>query len=64
MATSNSPSIGLTHPTINPHPSVAVSTDGRSEYCECNSCEYTTEIDDDLPPKCPDCGGALTRATP
>lgn len=61
MATSDAPPIGLAHPTVTPSPSVAPSTHGRSDECTCADCEYTVEIDGDLPPKCPDCGGALTR---
>jgi rubrerythrin len=56
MAASDSPPVGLNHPSVNPHPSVTPSTHGT---CECNDCGYAIALDDDLPPKCPDCGGAL-----
>ncbi|MFC4447490.1 hypothetical protein [Halorussus aquaticus] len=57
MAASDSPPIGLRHPTVNPHASADTSTHGA---CECNDCGYAVELDDTLPPKCPDCDGALT----
>ena len=62
MAASNSPPIGFDHPTVDPSPNAAA-TDGRSGDCECHDCDYAVEIDPDLPPKCPACGGALTRVT-
>ena len=62
MAASHSPPIGFDHPTVNPYPN-ATATDGRSEGCACHDCDYAVEIDADLPPKCPACGGALTRIT-
>ena len=61
MAASDSPPIGLSHPTVNPNPSEVGR--GRSERCECIDCGYTVETTDDLPPTCPDCGGALTLVT-
>jgi Zn finger protein HypA/HybF involved in hydrogenase expression len=61
MAASDSPPIGLSHPTVNPHVSEATSAHGA---CECNDCGYAVELADDLPPKCPDCGGALTFVMP
>lgn len=61
MATSDAPPIGLTHPTVSPSPSGAPPTRGRSDECACADCEYTVAVDEDLPPKCPECGGALTR---
>ncbi|UPV99890.1 hydrogenase maturation nickel metallochaperone HypA [Halorussus gelatinilyticus] len=60
MAVSDSPPIGLRHLTVNPDPSGTTSPQDRSGTCECNDCSYTVETDDDLPPKCPDCDGALT----
>lgn len=60
MATSDAPPIGLAHPTVTPSPDPP-SARGRSEECGCADCEYTVEIGDGLPPKCPECGGALTR---
>lgn len=63
MAASDSPSIGLRHPTANPSPS-GTSTHGRSEQCECNDCEYAVEVGDELPSTCPKCGGALTLVLP
>lgn len=59
MATSDTPPIGLDHPTVTPSPDL--SPHGRPDRCGCTDCDYTTEIDGDLPVKCPDCGGALTR---
>lgn len=69
MATSDTPPVGLDHPTValspapssESHPGASRSDEGRSDECACADCEYATEIDGDLPEKCPDCGGALTR---
>jgi hypothetical protein len=61
MSASDVPSLGLRHPTADPYPDDATATGG-SGSCECNDCSYTVAIGDGLPPKCPDCGGALTRA--
>lgn len=63
MATSDSPPIGLSHPTANPSPS-GTSAHRRSERCECHDCEYTVAVDDELPATCPKCGGALTLVLP
>ena len=60
MAASDVPTLGLRHPTADPSPDDRAGTGG-SGRCECNDCEYTVEIDDGMPPKCPECGGALTR---
>lgn len=62
MAASDSPPIGFDHPTVDPHPN-AIAADGDSDGCECHDCDYTVEVDADLPSKCPACGGALTRTT-
>ncbi|NHN61568.1 MULTISPECIES: hypothetical protein [Halorussus] len=62
MAASDSPPIGLAHPTVNPESGVGPA-DRRTDRCACNDCDYTVETGDDLPPKCPDCGGALIRFT-
>ncbi len=61
MAASDSPPVGVSHPTVDPRSNAASSTHGRAERCTCTDCAYTVQIDADLPPKCPDCGGALTR---
>ncbi|PSQ47811.1 hypothetical protein BRD15_06525 [Halobacteriales archaeon SW_6_65_15] len=63
MAASDVPSLGLRHPTADPCPDEA-GANGGSGNCECNDCDYTVEIADGLPPKCPNCGGALTRVGP
>jgi primosomal protein N' len=60
MAVSDTPPIGLGHPTVNPDPSGTTSPQERSGTCECNDCQYSVGMDDDVPSKCPDCGGALT----
>ena len=59
MAVSDGPPIGIRHPTVNPTPDTATAQ-SRSGTCECVDCGYVVGTDDDLPPKCPDCGGALT----
>lgn len=61
MATCDAPPVGLAHPTVAPSANAASSAQGRPDECACSDCEYTVEIDGDLPPKCPDCDGALTR---
>lgn len=61
MVASDSPPVGFSHPTVDPHSNTASSTRGRSERCTCADCGYAVQVDADLPPKCPDCGGALTR---
>ena len=59
MAASRSPPIGFDHATADPSPATGANSDaGR---CECHDCEYAVPIDADLPPKCPECGGALIR---
>jgi hypothetical protein len=60
MAASDVPSLGLRHPTADPSPDDP-GPNGRSGRCECHDCDYTVEIADGLPQKCPYCGGALTR---
>lgn len=61
MAATDSPPIGLSHPTVNPNPSEAGQRG--AERCRCTDCGYTVETGEDLPPTCPECGGALTLVT-
>lgn len=61
MAASDSPPIGLSHPTVNPNSKTTASTQGQTDDCMCNDCDYTVTVDADLPPTCPNCGGALLR---
>jgi len=62
MAASDSPPIGLSHPTVE-KPKDSSSGRRRRERVTCVDCAYTVELGDDLPPKCPECGGALTFDT-
>lgn len=61
MVASDSPPVGLSHPTVNPNPSEV--SQRESERCRCTDCGYTVEIAGDVPSTCPDCGGALTLVT-
>ncbi|WP_276301814.1 hypothetical protein [Halorussus lipolyticus] len=61
MVANDSPPIGLSHPTVDPRSDAGQVERTESGRCECNDCGYTVEIGGDLPPTCPDCGGALTR---
>jgi len=63
MATSDSPPIGLDHPTANPHADAVPAGRGQPDTCTCRDCGYTVEIDAELPSTCPHCDGALTRST-
>jgi len=64
MAASNSPPVGLSHPTVDPNPEAPESADARSGRCECVDCEYAVELADGVPSTCPECGGALTFVRP
>lgn len=61
MAATDSPPIGFDHPTV--EKSKDDSSARRPERCVCADCAYTVELGDGVPPKCPDCGGALTLDT-
>lgn len=65
MATRETTTFGLDHPTVNPHANADSTSDSaeQSSLCECYDCEYTVDVNEELPPKCPRCDGALVRAT-